>query len=279
MAPEVLMIEYDEKCDIWSVGVILYILLSGRPPFDGDTDKEIIKKIKMGDFKMSDDSWVNISEEAKDLVKQMLTYDPSQRIAAANALDHPWFKKYIVVQDATKAATKALQNLKTFKAEQKLQQAAITFIVAQLASKSEMNELQLAFKDLDTNMDAKLSWAEIKAGYKKYLPHITDAEIDRILEIADADGSGEIDYSEWVVATIDKNKLLSDEKMRAAFSLFDKDGGGTISPGEIKEVLGIGGKKFDEKIWNDIVLEVDADGDEEISYDEFKTMMEKLVNK
>ena len=98
----------------------------------------------------------------------------------------------------------------------------------------------------------------------KYCPEFSEEEITRILEIADADGSGEIDYSEWVVATIDKNKLLSDKNMRAAFSLFDKDGGGTISPEEIKEVLGISGKNIDEKIWDEIVLEVDDDGNQEI---------------
>lgn len=79
-----------------------------------------------------------------------------------------------------------------------------------------------------------------KTGINKYFTNITDEEIDRILEIADADGSGEIDYSEWVVATIDKNKLLSDNKMRQAFKLFDKDGGGSISPEEVKK----GNSKF-----------------------------------
>mmetsp|Transcript_25318 Transcript_25318/g.22437 ORF Transcript_25318/g.22437 Transcript_25318/m.22437 type:complete len:212 (-) Transcript_25318:2-637(-) len=209
----------------------------------------------------------------------MLTYDPTTRISAVEGLAHPWFNKYIEIVDSTVAVTKALENLKTFKAEQKLQQAAITFIVSQLASSDEIHELQIAFKALDKNMDAKLSLQEVADGYKKYFPDITEAEIDRILEIADADGSGEIDYSEWVVATIDKTKLLSDTKMKQAFSLFDKDGGGSISPEEVKEVLGIGDKKFDEKIWNDIVLEIDEDGSGEIDYEEFKTMMQHLINK
>lgn len=173
----------------------------------------------------------------------------------------------------------ALRNLGGFQAEQKLQQAAITFIVNHLASKDEINELQIAFKSLDTNRDNALSHDEIKAGYRKYLPEYSEEEINRILEIADADGSGEIDYSEWIVATIDKTKLLSDKNMKAAFGLFDKDGGGTISPDEIKEVLGFGGKHIDDGVWDEIVKEVDDDGNGEIAFEEFKIMMEKLINR
>jgi len=103
-----------------------------------------------------------------------------------------------------------------------------------------------------------------------------EEEVDKIMRIADADGSGEIDYSEFVVATINKRKLLSDEKLVTAFKLFDKDGSGSISASEVKDVLGVG-KNIDEKIWNDIILEVDANGDGEISFEEFKIMMQKLL--
>ena len=103
-----------------------------------------------------------------------------------------------------------------------------------------------------------------------------EEEVDKIMRIADADGSGEIDYSEFVVATINKRKLLSDEKLVAAFNLFDKDNSGSISANEVKEVLGVG-KNIDEKIWNEIIFEVDANGDGEISFGEFKTMMQKLL--
>lgn len=96
------------------------------------------------------------------------------------------------------------------------------------------------------------------------------------MKIADSDGSGEIDYSEWIVATMDKKKLLSNEKLEAAFNLFDKDGSGSISAVEVKDVLGVG-KNIDEKVWNDIIMEVDANGDGEISFIEFKTMMQKLL--
>jgi calcium-dependent protein kinase len=171
----------------------------------------------------------------------------------------------------------ALGNLRGFRAEMKLQQAAITFIVSQLASKDQMEELQKAFKALDITKSGSLSREELLIGYRELMGDLAEAEVDRIMDIADTDKSGAIDYSEWVVATINKNLLLSDEKLRQAFDLFDRDGGGSISSDEIKEVLGIG-KKLDDKIWNEIIGEVDIDGDGEISYEEFKEMMCKLLS-
>jgi len=137
-------------------------------------------------------------------------------------------------------------------------------------------ELSKAFKALDKNSDGKLSREELIEGYTHILGDMAGEEVDRIMKIADADGSGELDYSEWVVASMDKRKLLTNEKLESAFNLFDRDGGGSISANEIKEVLGVG-KNIDEKIWNEIIMEVDGNGDGEISFLEFKIMMQKLL--
>jgi len=90
---------------------------------------------------------------------------------------------------------------------------------------------------LDKNNDGKLNKEELIEGYKKIYGGMAEEEVVKILERVDADGSGEIDYSEWIVATIDKKKYLSDEKLKIAFQIFDKDGGGSISADEIKELL------------------------------------------
>lgn len=110
-----------------------------------------------------------------------------------------------------------------------MQQAAVTYIVSQLASKEEVLELQQAFKSLDTNSDGKLNREELIIGYRQILGDMAEEEVDRILKPADSNRSGEIDYSEWVVATMDKRKLLTDEKLQVAFNMFDRDGGGSIS--------------------------------------------------
>lgn len=93
IAPEVLNKKYNEKCDIWSCGVILYILLSGMPPFNGQSDQEIMKKVRAGKFSFSDPAWNNVSSDAKDLITKLLTYDVEVRPSAEVALQHPWITK------------------------------------------------------------------------------------------------------------------------------------------------------------------------------------------
>jgi calcium-dependent protein kinase len=94
IAPEVLNKSYNEKCDVWSCGVILYILLCGYPPFNGANDKQIIDAVLKGKFTLDEPEWDEVSEEAKDLVRKLLTLDPEKRIPASEAHQHPWFKKY-----------------------------------------------------------------------------------------------------------------------------------------------------------------------------------------
>lgn len=224
MAPEVMKREYTEKCDIWSCGVILYILLSGNPPFGGRSDKDIIKNVLKGEYSMTSEEWGFISENAKALITEMLKYDHTKRISAKDALNHPWFKSVTSMEKVSKDNLEHnLANLRNFRAEQKLQQAAFTFIASHLTSKEERNQLIETFKALDKNGDGTLSREEILEGYKQIMSE-EDAvsEVNRIMAEVDLDKSGEIDYTEFVAATIDRKKLLSKDKLVAAFNLFDK---------------------------------------------------------
>ena len=94
IAPEVLSGNYTEKCDMWSIGVILYIMLCGSPPFNG-SDDQIIAKVKRGTWEFRGQIWNNISDEAKDLVTKLMTKDPAQRLTAVDALAHPWIKEQV----------------------------------------------------------------------------------------------------------------------------------------------------------------------------------------
>ena len=112
IAPEVLKKSYDHKCDLWSVGVILYILLAGYPPFNGQSDTQIIQAVLAGDYTLDEPEWDDVSEEAKDLVTKLLKYDPSERISALEAINHPWIQSNATVDKVNKEmANKTLQNL------------------------------------------------------------------------------------------------------------------------------------------------------------------------
>ena len=122
-----------------------------------------------------------------------------------------------------------------------------------------------------------LSKYELTVGFQKIYGDQAADEVDKIFQKVDIDGSGFIDYSEWVVATINKEKLLTREKLQAAFNLFDKDGGGSVSATEVKDVL-CSGQELEDEVWDRIVSEVDEDGNGEIEFEEFCHMMQMMVN-
>ena len=224
IAPEVLNKSYNERCDIWSAGVILYILLSGYPPFPGKTDRDIIKNVMKGEYSLDGEEWKYVSDEAKDLVRRMLAYDFHKRISAKEALEHKWFEKALAKEKLNMEAIQHnLRNLKNFRAEQKLQQATYTFIASQLASKEEKQQLMETFKALDKNGDGTLSRQEILDGYTQIMDEEgAEAEVNRIMQMVDIDKSGEIDYTEFIAATLDRKKIISKERLEQAFNLFDK---------------------------------------------------------
>jgi len=277
IAPEVIKKSYTEKCDLWSSGVILYILLSGEPPFnDPRADNEaIMKKVEIGKYDMDHGVWKSISREAKDLVKKLLTYDPSERISAEDALQHPWIIDNSNCDVNSKSAENALNNLHSFRADQKLKQAAFAFIASQLVSKKEKDEIGKCFKSMDKNGDGKLSKEEILEGYDaNFGKQLDEDEVDNLFRSVDIDGSGFIDYSEFIMATMNQKKNISEEKLQAAFKTFDKDGNGTISANEIREVLGI--QNLDDDTVNSIISQADENQDGEIQFDEFCHLMKNL---
>jgi len=242
IAPEVLNKNYNSKCDIWSCGVITYILLSGMPPFNGQSDQEIMKKVRAGAFSFDDKVWNNISDNCKDFIRQLLTFKADDRPTASDILKHPWIVELATVAVDESAALGALDNLKSFNADSTMKQATFAFIASQLLSKGERDNLAKVFKAFDKNGDGKLSMVEVKEGYLEHYGKImSDEEVENMFNAVDTDKSGFIDYSEFVVAAMNENQLTSNEKLQAAFKMFDKDGSGIISPDEIKDVLSFGG--------------------------------------
>jgi len=280
IAPEVLTAKYDEKCDIWSCGVILYIMICGEPPFNGEDNKEIFEKIKKGKFDFNKEAFKNVSNEAKELIKSMLKLKPEDRPKASTLLDDPWFK--ILNDKGTVCHKNLLENLnslKNFRADLKMQQAVLSFMASQLTSHEEMNQLRETFQKLDKNGDGVLSKEEIIEGYKGMMDdEEAIQEANRIFDAVDVNHSGSIDYTEYIAATMNKQNAISKDSLQLAFKIFDKDGNGKITLDEIQDVIGVQ-EGIDEQAWKELVKEIDENGDGEISFEEFSAMMMKLVEK
>ena len=141
----------------------------------------------------------------------------------------------------------------------------------------ELKLLKKLFFELDVKGVGVITRDELFRGMEEcFGDKITREEVDQIFSNIDYDNNGTISFDEFVKAAIDKKKLLTEEKMKAAFSLFDRNGDGDIEAKELKEVIG-DDNNIDNNIWLQMIQEVDLDGNGVIDFDEFKDMMKKLI--
>jgi calcium-dependent protein kinase len=237
-----------------------------------------MKKVLKGKYSFVGDNWMNVSKEAKDLITRMLAYNPKDRISALEALNHPWIISFSKVDKTLHKAIalKSLMHLKKFKAEEKLKQAAMSFIVTQLMTEKDKANLQEIFQAIDTNGDGKLSKQELLDGCMRVFGESMSTEqIDAIFKKVDVDGNGTIDYHEFLLATANEDAIMSTKNLKEAFNYMDKDGSGEITVKEIKEALGHN-QTISDDVWNQIIAEADKNGDGVISFDEFMIMMKNL---
>jgi len=259
IAPEVLNGSYNEKCDIWSCGVLMFILLSGEPPFYSNSREEILRKIKSGEFNMEGSAWNKVSEESKDLIRTMLTIDPECRPSAVKVLTHSWFS-----QDKELPPLKSKEyfsNISKIINYSRLAHAVLAFIVTNIAHNDASEDALRLFKDLDSNGDGKLTRDELIKGYAKAYEFMSkeqiEAKVTAILESIDTDNSGTIDFTEYLVAAMRKEMDLSKNKIKAAFEAFDIDGDGEITKQEFMSV--IKGITLEDREWVNFIHECDGE--------------------
>ncbi|WVZ91868.1 hypothetical protein U9M48_037983 [Paspalum notatum var. saurae] len=266
MAPEVLRRSYGPEVDVWSAGVILYILLCGVPPFWGDNDEKIAQAILRGGIDFAREPWPRVSANAKDLVRRMLDPDPTTRPTARQVLEHPWLKHADAAPNVS-LGDAVRSRLQQFSAMNRFKKKALG-VVARNLPVEELDKYVQMFRLMDKDGSGSLTLEELAEGLRINGQPVPESEIRMLLEAADTDGNGTLDCDEFVTVSLHLKKMSNDQYLADAFSYFDKDGSGFIELDELREELG----PNDQAIL-DIIRDVDTDKDGRISYQEFELMM------
>ena len=276
IAPEVFMNNYNEKADIWSCGIILYTMLCGHPPFCGNDENTIKSKILHSKLTFPTKDFKNISTEAIDFLKLLLTFDPKKRPSAEEALNNYWLNN-VSSNENIELSKEIISNLSKFRTTLGLQKVTLSFLTNQISINEEIKTLKEEFDKFDVNKDGEISKDELiecLAACYPYQEAIRKA--NKIFDEIDFNNDGSINFSEFLTANFKKEKLLSEDTLEKTFKLFDIDGNGYITLDELKESMPI---EITSKLeWRELIDEVDKDGDNQISLNEFKEMMKKLIN-
>jgi len=272
VAPEVLKRRSGPESDVWSVGVITYILLCGRRPFWDKTEDGIFKEVlkKKPDFRRK--PWSNITSSAKDFVQKLLVKDPRARLTAAQALSHDW------VREGGKASEipldiSVLHNMRQFVKYSRFKQFALRALASTLNSE-EMSDLRDQFNAIDVDKNGTISLEELKQALAKDVPwRLKGPRVLEIIEAIDSNTDGLVDFEEFVAATLHVHQLVEHDTEKwkslsqAAFDKFDVDRDGYITPDELRMHTGMKGSI------DPLLEEADIDKDGKISLDEFRRLL------
>jgi calcium-dependent protein kinase len=277
LAPEVITGGYGPQCDVWSLGVVMFLLLSGQQPFEGSSVQEIMRKIVLGNYGFSESSWNSVSRQAKDLISRMLTLSPYKRILLKEALNHSWFLEDSL---SPKLPMAVLLSIKRFKAPKKLQKEVMRIMIKFLSAE-DIEDLKHSFLQIDRERTGfvtidDLESAMLNAGLELPLEEVKSTLYIEILRSLDSDSLGKIKYSDFLMATLDKKKLIDAELMFLTFQHFDVDGDGYINAHDLKRSLETVGDASSIEDIEGMISEWDLDNNRRIDFQEFRRLVESL---
>ena len=270
VSPEILKGNYTQLCDIWSAGVILYILLTGDPPFNGASDQIIYNKIMKFDFSFPEKKWKHISKEAKDLLQNHMLVPENKRATAKQVLEHNWFK------NASDVPLTSLGFTTNFFIDyiqgSNMKKMSLMYIASRL-DENEINNLKKVFSAFDKSKDGQISYEELRQGLIQLKSNrITEQDVYFLFQALDVDRNGKIDYTEFIAATLQRANYLRNDRLLEAFLNFDKDKSGKITK---EELLGaLKANKTQEKEIEKYIKAVDKNKDGKIDYNEFLDLMQ-----
>ena len=273
IAPDVIMGDYDYRCDYWSLGVMMFVLLAGRVPFDGPNTLELAKEILTAQPNLKAYPWMKISKEAKDLVSRLLEKDANKRITAKEALQHPWIKR---VQSKhtlqNEEASQVIENLKRFSRKQKFKKEVLDILITQL-KETELKKLKQAFKYFDKRNNGRITIADLKQVVKEQKLNISQEQLEEIIQSLGMEDTRTIGFTQFMVAAMDSKLYMTKEMLAQAFAHFDTDGSGYIDAKDLKEVMTRAAKQMSHSEIQEMIVEADTSKDGRISFEEFCNMM------
>jgi len=262
VAPEVLDASYTSQCDMWSLGVTIFILLFGYMPFFG-TDESQARAIRDGKYRKKPEIWAKVSKTAQDFVTKLLVVDPSARMTAEQALNHTWItgRKQMEDSQLNQDIVDALQSFGQASAFRK----ACMSMMAWSLTNDERARVRQAFLEMDTERTGTITISEFKQVLEAKF-HMTDEKHVEIFKALDQTHDDEIHYSEFLAAMVSSRIALHDDLLWKTFKRFDTDNSGTITLANLQQVLG---SNFDGATVQELLHEADFTGDNQISYQEF----------
>ncbi|CDW86127.1 protein kinase domain containing protein [Stylonychia lemnae] len=292
MAPEVITKAYDEKCDIWSIGVIAYYLLAGIHPFRGKNQNDIFKEIKEYKLSFGGQEWREISTEAKLFIKRLMSLNPKDRPRPEEALLDQWImngessypKKKQVIERNNLVISKMIRNTNQIKIEKKLQQAILSYFANYMNSDENKRIIEEIYFAFDSNNDGIIDQKELELALLAHydgnsdLAHIKTMEF---LEKLDLNENGDIEYSEFMITSIESQQIMHGDIIQEMFEVFDLNQSGEISSVELRKVLGNNLRKgeIEDNEWDEIVNEIDSNGNGYITFEDFKTTIMNLFKR
>ena len=286
IAPEVIQKKYNSKCDMWSCGVIMYVLLTKKAPFGGKTEVQIMQNVQVGKYKTN---LLEIySPYAADLISKLLERDIKKRINAETALNHPWFdvfKSKEILNDIQDKDTikRFVENLKNYQCNSIIQETALAFLVHNYPDLDEIVNACKLFGKVDLNENGKITVDDLNKGLCKLLKKSNmEEDAKKIFENLDTVGTNYVEYEEFVRAAIDKKIFLTDEALKMAFSFFDKENKGIITfesilkifKGCVKKDKDINLEEELKKIMKDIGIKNE---DLSIDFESFSQLLSKIL--